>query len=274
MCGAAALGGALLLPGAARAARVRSLQGPVTINGKPARPQSAIKAGDVVVTAAGGRAVFTLGADAFLLRENSRLALDKVAAGAMIGGLRIASGALLAVFGGGQRRLVTATATIGIRGTGVYLEASRQQTYLCACYGELEVRDSGGRERRTIVSGYHTPVMIAAGTGADGRVIGGAAVKNHTDEELVMLEALVGRTSPVTQRAALRAPEGEVIHAPRPAPAQAAPTQTAPTQTAPPEPPAPAPAPAPAPSAPAPAPPTRSEILDWRLPPPRPQPQR
>jgi hypothetical protein len=184
------------------------------------------------------------------------------------------------VFGKGPRQLATATATVGIRGTGVYIEASADRTHLCTCYGEVELRDRRGKLLRTIVSGYHTPAVVYADK-ARGRAAGEAMAMNHTDDELTMLEALVGRVSPVTERAKLKAPEDEVIYGPRSAPAQPAPQPSA--TVAPPSP-APAAPPAqaasssaatPAPGAgPAPGAPTRSEVGGWRLPPPKELPQR
>jgi hypothetical protein len=250
---------------------VRALQGKVSVNGKPLKASTPIRPGDVLVSGAGARLVFVVGEDAFLLRQNSRLTLDKSGAGgsAAISGLRILTGALLAAFGKGQRRLVTATATIGIRGTAVYIEADREQTYLCACYGDVEVRDSKGAERRRIISGYHTPAMIYADKRA-GKMMGGAEVKNHTDEELIMLEALVGRISSVKLRdQKLR--QGEAVRreaARAPAVQESAPEPVTPAQPpAPPPAAAPAPQPAPEPAA-APSPPAD---LEWRLPPPPPR---
>jgi hypothetical protein len=180
---------------------VRVLEGKVTVNGKAARTAIPIGPGDVIVTGQGAKLVFVLGEDAFLLRGNSRLSLDKPGGGnnTVVGGLRILTGALLAVFGKGQRRVVTSTATIRIRGTGVYLEVARDQTYLCVCYGDVEVRNKNGAQLRHLISGYHTAAMIYADMRA-GQTMAGAEVKKHTDEELIMLESLVGRTSPVKLR--------------------------------------------------------------------------
>jgi hypothetical protein len=265
---AIALGAALCLPRPVRAAQVRVLEGKVTVNGKPATKATPVRPGDVIVTGRGAKLVFVLGEDAFLLRENSRLSLDKSGGGssAVVSGLRILTGALLAVFGKGQRSVVTSTATIGIRGTGVYLEVARAQTYLCACYGDVEVRDNKGVQRRRLISGYHTPAMIYADMRA-GQMMSGAEVKNHSDEELVMLESLVGRTSPVKLRdqklkegAALR--DESIGATPQPAASPASPPAQ-PVGTV--QPPAAAPeVPAPQPS----EPPAPVE-LEWRLPPPR-----
>ena len=55
--------------------------------------------------------------------------------------LRLLTGSLLSVFGerGANQALSvnTSTATIGIRGTGIYMEAEPDLTYLCTCYGTV-----------------------------------------------------------------------------------------------------------------------------------------
>jgi hypothetical protein len=271
----AALSGALLMPTLAAAAQIRSLQGKVTVDGRPAKLDTLISPGSRVATGAGAKVVFTMGADAFLLRENSQLQIERIGAGPalLVGGLRMLTGALLAVFGKGPRKITTATATIGIRGTGAYVEASRTQTYLCACYGDFEVSDNHGKERSLIFSGYHTPKMIYAQM-RDGKMMTGAEVKNHTDDELIMLEALVGRVSPVKERAKLRSqpPEPEAISTP-PRSQPMAPAQP-PAATQPAPPPAAAPSAATLPATPPAQAPAPSGVTDWRLPPPREFPRR
>lgn len=258
----AALGVAFLLPRPVRAAQVRTLEGKVTVNGKPVKVTTPIRPGDVVVTGPKAKLVFVVGEDAFLLRQNSRLSLDKAAGSSLVTGLRVLTGALLAVFGQGPRRLVTSTATIGIRGTGVYLQVTRTQTYLCACYGDLEVRDAKGKERRRLISGYHTPTMIYARLHA-GKMMADAEVKDHTDQELIMLESLVGRVSPVlkreqrlregaaAQREAAMPPEEPAVSKQVPAAQQPSAAPTASKTDS------------------APAARSKPEKLEWRLPPPR-----
>ena len=197
----AALGAALLLPAGVSAAQVKVLQGSVRVNGKKASKTTAIRPGDTVETAQGAHVAFVIGEDAFLLRSDSKFMLEHNASGKALvfSGLRLLSGGLLAVFGPGARRIETPTATAGIRGTGVYLEASAEQTYFCTCYGVVELRDRAGVERKTVVSGYHTANMIFANPAERGKMAD-AEVKDHTDEELIMLERLVGRTSPIVLR--------------------------------------------------------------------------
>jgi len=289
----AALGAVVLIPGGSLAADVRELAGSVKVNGKPATRKARVRPGDVVETGSKSKVVFVIGQDAFLLREQSRLKLDKSSAGkeAAVAGLRLVTGALLAVFGKGPRTIETATATAGIRGTGVYIEASANATYFCTCYGEVELRDKARTMRKLVVSGYHTPNMIF-GQMVDGKMMVPAEVKDHTDAELIMLEKLVGRTSPVAERnqklkggeptqpeaqskpAAQPKPEtppkAEAPAKPEPAPqAEPPPQPQTPPKTVAPEaapPPSPTPPPEP-PTPPKPEPPPSD--LEWRLPPPR-----
>lgn len=197
----ATLGASLLLPNAARAAQIKRLEGQVTINGKQAKASTRIKAGDVIVTGAGAKLVFAVGQDAFLLRGGSRLKLDASGAGkdGVVSGLRLLTGALVAVLGKGARRIETTTATAGIRGTGVYIESSAEQTYFCTCYGEVELRSRTGNAHKLVVSGYHTPTVIYAQM-TDGTIMTGAPFKDHTDAELIMLSRLLGQPSPIEER--------------------------------------------------------------------------
>jgi hypothetical protein len=291
MAGTAALGVALLLPGAATAAAVRELEGSVQVNGKGATRKTRVRPGDVIETGPKSKLVFVVGQDAFLLREQSRLSLEKAKGSkeAVVSGLRLLTGALLAVFAKGPRTIETATATAGIRGTGVYIEASASETYFCTCYGEVKLRDKAGLVRKLVVSGYHTPNMIYARM-VDGKMMAPAAFKDHTDDELVMLDRLVGRTSPIVDRdQKLKGASGQPAQpegmpqapvqakpdaAPKPEPlpaepaAQPKPQSQAPSQPAAAEP-APAPSPIPPPEPLSPKPETPPPDPELRLPPPR-----
>jgi hypothetical protein len=196
----AALGAAFLLPLPLQAADIREMTGNVRVNGKRATRTTRIKAGDTVETGPGGTVWFVIGKDAFLLRERSRVSFDKAGTkSTVIGALRVVNGGLLAAFGEGARRLRTPTATAGIRGTAIYVEASAPRTYFCTCYGTVDLSDKTGKERKLVISGYHTGHMVYAKPIA-GSKMSAAEFKHHTDAELVKLEKLVGRTSPILQR--------------------------------------------------------------------------
>jgi hypothetical protein len=115
----------------------------------------------------------------------------------LVSSLRVVTGALLSVFEPGKEKQIrTATAAIGIRGTGVYVELEGSRTYVCTCYGESQlvpVDDPGLAE--TVRTEHHDQPRYIYPKGMP-RMIEKAPVVNHTDAELVLLESLVGRTVP------------------------------------------------------------------------------
>lgn len=174
---------------------VRS-KGAVSVTSHAVQAGGANQAGTTVVTGRGGEAVLLFGKDAFLQRENTSASFGAEPAKEF---LRVTSGKIMGVFGQGEKKLVTDTAVIGIRGTGCYIEAESERTYFCLCYGEAEVVPAADPSRREVIrSGHHDrPLYIHALTGDKCTVP--ATVINHTDAELTMLEALVGRKPPFSQ---------------------------------------------------------------------------
>ena len=84
----------------------------------------------------------SLGDDAFMRRGGSSLKIE-TGGQAMTSVLQLITGALLAVFGHGDMSVITRAATIGARGSGLYLDTSPEQTYFCTCYGETELSVNG-----------------------------------------------------------------------------------------------------------------------------------
>jgi hypothetical protein len=181
---------------------VHRLRGDVRINGAPAREGMDVKAGDIVTTGAASEVVFVTGRDAFLVRSNSRVEAQGTAGALVLSGLRIVTGAVLSVFAPGEpKTLRTPTATIGIRGTAVYLEAEEARTYVCTCYGEADIASTvDPSARETIRTGHHEQPRYVMGTGAP-QMLMGAPVINHRDTELVFLESLTGRRPPFPESA-------------------------------------------------------------------------
>lgn len=170
---------------------IYSLRGEVMLNGTPATEQSVIRPNDQLTTARGAQAIFVVGKDAFLLRENSELQLSGQEL--LLDGLRLVTGALLSVFGKQGHRIQTPTAAIGIRGTGLYLEAQADVSYVCTCYGVTDIAArSDANSRVTVESKHHDAAKYV---GADGRILPAPFI-NHTDDELMLIETLVGRTPP------------------------------------------------------------------------------
>ncbi len=166
---------------------IRRANGDVQVNGKPARNGTPVRPGDVVTTGARASAVYVMGDNAFFLRANSQVDMGHTGIADF---LRVVSGGLLSVFGKGNRQIATTTATIGIRGTGCYIEAEPAKSYFCLCYGEVELTPTNGQPLSYRTSHHERPLWIENGVTAP------ASVVNHTDAEVIMLEALVGRRSP------------------------------------------------------------------------------
>ncbi len=173
---------------------VRTAQGEIKINGKPAEPGTPVRPGDAIVLGNGALATFVVGQDAFLMRGDSHAEL--IGSGALVSALQLVTGKLLGVFGsGGERRLVTSTASIGIRGTGAYIEAEPRRTYFCLCYGTADVAATMGGARESYSTRHHESPRYIYGDGRK-RAIVPASVANHTDSELILLESLAGRSPP------------------------------------------------------------------------------
>ena len=172
------------------------VEGEVRVNRQLAKSGQLVRPGDVIETGPRSEAVFVVGSDAYLLRAGSRL--ETVGREMLIDTLRVVTGRLLSVLGPGARRIQTPTATIGIRGTGIYVEAEPGRTYVCTCYGTADLQSTEKPdERETVTTTHHDQPRYVYGKSMPSiRMIEGAPVINHTDAELTMLEALVGRRPP------------------------------------------------------------------------------
>ena len=162
-------------------------RGDVSVNGKPAIKGSPVAPGDIVETGKGARAVYLIDDNVFLQRQNSRVEFGN----SIETFLRIVTGGLLSVFGkGGSRKITTPTAAIGIRGTGCYIETDEKKTYFCLCFGAVDLQPVNGQPSTFETTHHEKPLWIE-----DGKTRS-AGVVNHTDAEVIMLEALAGRPSP------------------------------------------------------------------------------
>jgi hypothetical protein len=184
---------------------VRKVQGTVMVNGNPAQVGALVFPGDIITTGKASFGVFVIGKDAFLVRENSRIELagdrDEQGKGAtkIVRTIKVATGKILSVFGPGGKRIETVTAVAGLRGTGVYVEAEPDLTYLCLCYGATDLRSTTKPDEQQSFSAiYHEPRYILPACQGKGKIFIRAPKINHEDAELEMLEALVGRETPST----------------------------------------------------------------------------
>ena len=185
----------VLAAGAHAGQGVRRVAGDVRIDGRPASVGQAVAPGATVVTGPGAEAIYVIGSDAFLQRGDSRVVFGADAARDF---MRVATGRILSVFGRGDKRLRTNTATIGVRGTACYIEDEGvARSYFCLCYGEAEVMPHAAPQQRELIRTRHHdhPIYIHADAGMPTSMVP-AEVINHTDAELKLLEALVGRLPP------------------------------------------------------------------------------
>lgn len=178
---------------------MHKITGTVTVNGNLAQPGMAIGQGDRIVTSAGSQAIYVIGQDAYLQREKSTVSFATGVTGAVAGVMRVLTGNILSVFGKGEKKLETPTATIGIRGTACYIEAEEKRVYFCLCYGIAEVAPAADPSHiERIETQYHDhPIYIYKDSSMP--MMADAAVINHSDIELELLESLVGRWPPFTQ---------------------------------------------------------------------------
>src|SRR5690606_27992325 len=179
---------------------VYRVKGDVRVNGAAAKRGQDIRPGDRITTGPGAELVFVAGEDAFLVRARSDLVYG-ANAGTQV--LRVVTSAVLSVFGRGRRGIETPTATIGIRGTGLYLEAEPERTYVCTCYGEVELAARGDPSaRETVRTRHHEAPRYIMAKGAP-QMLMQAPVINHTDAELILLESLLGREPPFVNQPGL-----------------------------------------------------------------------
>ena len=176
------------------ASSIHTLEGQVFINNKLADYNTLVRVGDKITVSHDGKFAFSLGNDAFLLRGGSALELEH-SNNALVGGLRLLTGGLLAVFEKRKKPLLIHTniATIGIRGTGVYISTQPHQLYTCTCYGETSL--SVGKQHELISSTHHNAHNVGKNEQGVMAMLA-TEVTDHTDDELRMLESLVGRKPP------------------------------------------------------------------------------
>jgi len=179
---------------------MRKVRGDVKINGVSAEVGTLVKYGDVVTTGPDSYAVFVIDKSAYLVRDNTHVELSGETSGQykekIVNILRIISGKMLSVFGRRKRFIITQTAVMGIRGTGIYVETEAERTYVCTCYGVADINAKADPEAKVTVKTFHheSPKFVYA-SGQDQLIVK-APVRNHTDAELIMLESLVWRNPP------------------------------------------------------------------------------
>ncbi|MFT5658751.1 MAG: hypothetical protein ACI9KN_002032 [Gammaproteobacteria bacterium] len=176
---------------------IYELKGQVRVDGQIATIETRISASSRVETGQNSQVIFVVGGDAFVLRSEGDLQMSGI--GFLITGMRILTGKILSVFGERTKphTITTLTATIGIRGTGIYIESDPEKTYACTCYGHTHiVALADSNISKEIVTTYHDEPVFILPAATGNKLIVPAPVINHTDTELSLIETLVGRTTP------------------------------------------------------------------------------
>ena len=170
---------------------IHHLDGSAKVNGRDAKVGTPIALGDKVATGRNSQAVIVLGGDAFLMRSDTSLQLNGQG---VLSELSVAAGKVLSVFAKKPVAIKAASASIGIRGTGGYLEMDESSVYFCLCYGEA-VLEGPGMAAKTVKTTHHESPMLIRTSGPSMGMEPGA-FRDHKDAELIMLESLVGREPP------------------------------------------------------------------------------
>ncbi len=174
-------------PGVAR------LDGSATVNGREAKIGTPVNLGDRVVTGKSSQAVVVVGSDAFLMRSNTTIEVQ--GSQGILSTMLVSAGQVLSVFSKKPVAIQAASATIGIRGTGAYIEIYPSSVYFCLCYGEALVEGPGMASPREVKTTHHESPLMLRDDGGIMRVEPGP-FQNHSDAELILLESLVGREPP------------------------------------------------------------------------------
>ena len=175
-----------------------SVSGEVQINGQRGTLESKIGGGSTIQTGRDSELVYVVGESAYIARPNTEIVIETPKDSALVTGLRLLTGKLLSVFPSRHPvQLTTKVASIGIRGTGVYMESDPEQTYFCTCYGVSDVTAiNDPQSKETVAASHHDRPLYILGNEPAGKNIRNAPFINHTDQELMLIETLVGREPP------------------------------------------------------------------------------
>jgi hypothetical protein len=169
------------------------IQSPVLVNGKIATTDTPIHFGDDIITGSRGRISIRLAGNVYRVGTSSHLKLPETTKNFT---LNFFFGSILAVFRHDTRKTVrTRTAVLGVRGTGLFLNIDKQQTYLCTCYGDVEFQDQENKNNiRHIHSEYHNIIAL----NHESRTFTSESMKGHQTSDLFELESEVERAPPAT----------------------------------------------------------------------------
>lgn len=180
----------LLCPQLSYADVVHKMRGKIMINGKIIDTHAQVKSGDLIETADKSELIFKLHKDAYKIKANSKVKIHSAKADGA-GLLEVLGGAMLAVFGKSNKRIQTPVATIGIRGTGVFIAVNEQRSHFCTCFGETDIE--AGNNKMQIKATHHQAKHI----GQDRHIVD-ADMFGHHDHELQELATIAGQALPAS----------------------------------------------------------------------------
>ena len=77
------------------------------------------------------------------------------------------------------------------------METDPEQTYFCTCYGVADIASNKDPESQaTVAAKHHDRPLYVLNNAPAGKNLRDAPFINHTDQELALIEAIVGRTTP------------------------------------------------------------------------------
>jgi len=105
------------------------------------------------------------------------------------------AGGMLSLFGpsaGAGVEIVTPNASGAIRGTTTYFawQQAHSRTYLCCCYGAVDVNNAAGGSQQLRTS-YHNAIIMPSGGGVEAAPYDRPL--DHFDDDIARLEAFAGR---------------------------------------------------------------------------------
>jgi hypothetical protein len=174
------------------------LGGQVHINGQLATLESRIIPGDSIITGEKSYIIFVVSGESFILLSKSTMKLGgSRTPSPSIASINLLSGKMRSVFAPRKPMLITTPQDIvGIRGTGAYVEVEESLSYVCTCYGEKQI--SARKQpslKESIKPTHHDQPKYIRQEGQQS-FIEPAPFINHDDEELLLIETLVGRKTP------------------------------------------------------------------------------
>ena len=137
--------------------------------------------------------MIVVGSDAFLLR--SQTVIEVKGREGVLSEMLVTTGRVLSVFSKKPVAIKAATASIGIRGTGAYIEVEERRQRISACATARRWSKGPGMSSALVKTTHHEQPLILRDDGGIMRAEPGP-FQNHSDAELIMLEALVGREPP------------------------------------------------------------------------------